>query len=100
MKIPQINIKDFYLVASVLMIIVVGANIWNLTINWDLMNIAGKISFIAGSVFFQLLLFALFFGLWIATPKIGKIVEDKTLDDILKNIEGGVSNVRKEKEKT
>lgn len=94
----QIQIKDFYGVASILMIIVVIANIWNLTVNWNFMNLASKISFIAGSIFFQLLLFGLFFGLWKTTPKIGKIVEDKVLDDILKNIEGG-SNVRKIKEK-
>lgn len=95
----QLQIKDFYGIASILLLIVVGANIWNLTVNWSMMNLAGKISFIAGSIFFQILLVVLFVGLWKTTPKIGKIVEDQVLDDILKNIEGG-TNVRQIQKKT
>lgn len=95
MEQPKIQMKDFYGIASILMIIVVAANIWNLTSNWGLMNLPSKISFIAGSIIFQLLLFGLFFGLWKSTPRIGNIVEDKVLDDVLKNIEN-IQSIQKE----
>lgn len=99
MKSPNIQIKDIYGSSSILMLIVVCANIWNLTINWSNMNIPGRISFIFGSILFQLMFVTLFFILWKSTPKIGKIVEDKVLDDILDNIEkkGGKYVQKKQK---
>jgi hypothetical protein len=86
MKKPKIQIKDIYGLSSILMIIVVCANLWNLIINWNTMNLPGKISFIAGSILFQLMFVTLFFILWKVTPKIGNIIEDKMLDDILEHI--------------
>lgn len=83
----KIQIKDIYLISAILMAIVVIANSWNLIVNWNIMNIPGRISFIAGSVLFQLLLFGMFILLFKNTPRIGKIVDDSELDKILSNIE-------------
>jgi hypothetical protein len=100
---PKIQIKDLYLISAILILVVVVANIWNLISNWTSMNLPAKISFIAGSIFFEVVLFTMFYLLWKVTPKFENIVDDKDLDNILKNIEKGgrEKNVRKiKKEKT
>lgn len=64
----MISMRKFYKIASWLMVIVVVANTWNLLKTWDITNLPTKISLIAGSILFNVLLVALFIGLYRMTP--------------------------------
>lgn len=76
MKTVKIDLRVFYLVGAILMFISFLANLYNLTILWGNLNVGGKISFIAGSLLFQLLLCSMFFWLWKVTPKSSMTIQD------------------------
>ena len=80
-----LNMKMFYGIAGILMAIVLCANCWNLFVSWHNMSLPGRIAFIFGSVLFNLLMSALFIGLWKITPS--QIVDNSKLDDLLKQYE-------------
>ena len=86
MNLPNLNLKTFYLLAWIAMLIVVLANIWNLTNIYSNLTLPGKVSYIAGSICFQGLLFILFLGLWKNMP--GKIIDDSKLSDLMDEIKG------------
>lgn len=82
----MISMKQFYLYASILMVVSVIFNIWNLVSAWALMNLPAKFSFIFGNIFFQLLLIGMFIGMYRVTPDM--ILKDNPeLDDVLKKLE-------------
>lgn len=78
----MISMRNFYLIAGVVMLIVLGANIWNLAISYSYWTLPAIIAFVFGSIIFNLLFVILFFGLWKVTPK--QIVNNSELDDIIK----------------
>ena len=71
----MIQIRNIYFVGSILMIVTMIANIWNLFVNWGVMNVAGRISFIFGSVLFQMLIAISFYVFYKITPKIPQIAD-------------------------
>jgi len=85
----MISMRTFYKTGAILFGIALIANLWKLIIEWDLMNLATKISFIAMSVLFQALLLVLFVGLWKSTPDL--TIENDGLNDLL-NKYGGIEN--------
>jgi len=62
------SMRKFYKIAAWLMVIVVVANTWNLLKTWDITNLPTKISMIAGSILFNMLLVGLFIFLYRGTP--------------------------------
>jgi hypothetical protein len=81
----MISIKDFYLIAGVLMIVSVAGSIWNLVLIWNNITIGAKVSSIAGGIFFQCLLCVLFLGLYKTTPK--QMIPDSSLDNLVQEIQ-------------
>ena len=82
----MINIKQFYFIASILMIISVLGQIWNLKLTWEMITIGAKISSITGGVLFSCLLTVLFIGLWRATPNMNQVIDNKEMDKFLEQI--------------
>jgi len=76
----KINIKTFYSVGAGLFFCVVLFNIWNLVISWNVWNLPTKLSFIFGSIIFQIMLASLFLYLWKITPDM--ITDDKSIDKL------------------
>mgnify|MGYP001411074233 CR=1 FL=1 len=80
------NIKTFYLIASILMIVSVLGQGWNLDIIWNSITIGAKISNIAG-MFFNVLLVILFLGLYKMTPNLNtQVIDNKEMDKFLEQI--------------
>lgn len=83
----MLDMKQFYLIAGVLMLISFGGQIWNLAIIWNLATIGAKISTLAGGVLFNLLLSALFLGLWYKMPKTpDMVVDNNELDKLMEEL--------------
>ena len=83
----MMDMRRFYLIASILMIISLLGSVWNLFIVWNGITIGGKISQLAGGVGFNLLLFILFIGLYRITPSMNlnpKVIESPDLDALIK----------------
>lgn len=77
----NLDIKKFYLLGAGLFACVIFFNIWNLVISWKIWNLPMTLSFIFGSIFFQLLLCVFFIYMWKNTPDM--ITDDKSLDKIM-----------------
>lgn len=83
----MIDMKKFYGIASILMVISFLGNLWNTITVWNAMTTGAKIANIAGSLLFNILLFALFYGLWKITPSMSssaKIIDNPDLDALIK----------------
>jgi hypothetical protein len=90
--------KTFYGIGSILFSGVFVMNVWNFLITYQVMNLPNKISYLAGNIFFNLLLATLFIGLWKVTPQ--EIVNNKELDNMLiKYSEGGKDGITKQKKR-
>ena len=81
----MISIKQFYLIAGILMIVAFTANLWILMDGWATWGIASKIAFVFGTLGFELLLAVFFLGLWKTTPDM--TLANKDLDNALKEFE-------------
>jgi hypothetical protein len=88
MNIPTLSMKKFYIIAGILMLLSVIFSIWNLTTGWVIMNLPAKLSFIFGTILFQLLLVVLFFGMWKVMPDT-TIKDNKELEELLETMKGG-----------
>ena len=86
----MIDIKQFYLIGGVLMLLSVLGQIWNLSVTWDILTMGARISQIAGGVLFSSLLTTFFLGLWYKTPKTPSIAEvqvnSEELDKLIKEM--------------
>jgi len=88
----KFNIKTFYLIGMILMLISSLGSIWNLIIIWEKINIGSKISSLAGSVLFQLLIFGFFLFMYKQSsniPDMNMTIQNQNLDKLLKEIQGG-----------
>ena len=81
----MISMKKFYLLAGILMLIAFFANLWTLSHSWTLMLWGGRISFIFGTLLFELLLISLFFGMWKMTPQLD--IKSVDLSSVLNDFE-------------
>jgi len=80
----KFNIKTFYLILGIAMLISFGGNLWNLILVWKFITIGAKITSIAGSLFFNIMFSMLFFTMYKSTPDME--VSNTALDDIVKEI--------------
>ena len=72
----MINMKTIYGISSIVMLLVIIFNLWNLYASWNLMILPAKLSYIFSSIIFNLIFFIMFLGLYKMTPR-----EDKTLNE-------------------
>lgn len=83
----MISIRDFYLIGAILMLISFLANLYNIVSIWQILTLASKISSVAGTLLFNLLLCSMFFWLWKTTPKNPMMIqENPELDKFIEEI--------------
>jgi hypothetical protein len=89
----MIQLRDFYLIGGILMLVTLVANLYSLYFVWGNLNIGGKVASIAGTLLFNLLFCVMFFFLYKTTPKMNlnsTIVDspelDKFLEEVSKNV--------------
>lgn len=93
----MINIKQFYIIAGILMLVSSIGQVYNLYLIWAGITIGAKVSTIFGGILFSLLLAVFFLGLWYKTPTTpDALINNAELDKLLQDIQKG--NIEEEKE--
>lgn len=90
------DMKQFYTIATILMIVGFAGSVWSAVHSWPILFIANKITTISG-ICFNLLLVVFFAWLWKTTPATPKIVNNPDLDKLLsdyksEDVKGGNKN--------
>lgn len=85
----MIDMKKFYLIGAILMLVAVLGSVWNLFLIWNEITIGAKIAQIATGVLFQSLLVILFFGLYKMMSPIGQteqVLDTVDLNKLIKEV--------------
>jgi len=63
-----LDMRKFYGIGTILMVIAFFGNLWNLTTIWSGITIGSRIAQIFGSLLFNLLLAVVFYSMWKTMP--------------------------------
>lgn len=85
----MIQIKDIYLIGALLSFGLIGFNIWNFVLTYAIMNLPSKLSYIFGSILFQILFLVFFIVLYFQTPRVTKMLDNNEIEDLIKTMKGG-----------
>lgn len=96
-NLPKISMPQFYKWGTILFGIGVVGSFINVNLQWDFLNVGGKISMVS-SFLFQILLFLLFYGFYRTTKNQPQVIEDPKLDEFLKELKNSDDELKNQKE--